>query len=134
MGGITDPIANYLTQIRNASRALKENVTIARGSKITVQITEILKQEGFIKNFKVIQDGPKKSIRIHLKYLKGKKPAMESLIRISKPGLRRYVACEEIPKVIGGLGISILSTSNGILSDRKARKQKMGGELLCTVW
>jgi small subunit ribosomal protein S8 len=134
MGVSTDTIADYLTQLRNASRALKENVTIKRGSNMMVSISEILKQEGFIQNFKVVQEGPKKLIRIHLKYKRGKKSAIQSLVRISKPGCRRYVASTEIPTVLGGLGLSILSTSKGVMSGRKARAEKVGGEFLCKVW
>lgn len=134
MGGITDPIADFLTQVRNASRALKENVTIPCGSQMTMKISEILKREGYIENFKVIQDGPRKSIRIHLKYHKDKRPAIESLVRISKPGIRRYVPSDGIPQVLGGLGISILSTSKGILTNREARSENVGGELICQVW
>ena len=133
MGVATDSVADYLTQIRNASRALKESVTL-RGSKLTIKITEILKQEGFVADYKVIEDGPKKSIRIHLKQLKGKRPVIQSLVRVSRPGLRQYVAAHEIPRVLSGLGIAILSTSKGIMTDRKARAEKLGGELLCKVW
>ena len=133
MGVATDSVADYLTQIRNASRALKESVTL-RGSKLTIKITEILKQEGFVADYKVIEDGPKKSIRIHLKQLKGKRPVIQSLVRVSRPGLRQYVAAHEIPRVLSGLGIAILSTSKGIMKDRKARAEKLGGELLCKVW
>ncbi len=103
-------------------------------SKMILRIAEIFKQEGFIENFKTIEEGSKKSIRIHLKYLKPKKPAIQSVIRISKPGLRRYVNCEEIPRVLGGLGVAIVSTSKGIMTDRQARAAKVGGELLCKVW
>ncbi|OGX05136.1 MAG: 30S ribosomal protein S8 [Omnitrophica bacterium RIFCSPLOWO2_12_FULL_50_11] len=134
MGAVTDPIADFLTQIRNASRALKESVTIERGSQLTIEISEILKREGLIESFKVIEDRPKKSIRIRLKYRSDKRPAIESLVRVSKPGIRHYVKSDEIPQVLGGLGIAILSTSKGILTDREARRQKVGGELICKVW
>lgn len=103
-------------------------------SKLNVRITEILKEEGFIENFKVAEEGIKKVIRIHLKYASGKKPVIQSLVRISKPGLRHYVGTQKIPRVLGGLGVSILSTSKGVMSDRKARAEKVGGELLCKVW
>ena len=129
----TDPIADFLTQIRNSMRAGKQMVTVP-GSKMTSRLSEILKQEGFIDNFKVIEDGKKKSIRIHLKYLKPKKPAIQSVIRISKPGLRRYVGCEDIPRVLGGLGFAIVSTSKGVMTDKQARAAKIGGELICKVW
>ncbi|OGW77410.1 MAG: 30S ribosomal protein S8 [Omnitrophica bacterium RIFCSPHIGHO2_02_FULL_49_9] len=133
MGAVTDPVADYLTRIRNASRALKETVTV-RGSKLTVTMTEILKKEGFIRNFKVIEENPRKLIRIHLKYRGGKKPAIQSIVRVSKPGLRHYVPTSEIPRVLGGLGIGILSTSKGLMTDRAARTERIGGELLCKVW
>ena len=128
----TDTIADFLTRVRNASSARKPNVTTP-GSKLLVRVAEILKEEGFIENFKPVEDGCKKSIRIHLKYL-NKKPVIQSLVRMSTPGLRRYVGHQEIPRVLGGLGVSILSTSKGIMSDRKARSEKLGGELLCQVW
>ncbi|MBI1978002.1 MAG: 30S ribosomal protein S8 [Candidatus Omnitrophica bacterium] len=129
----TDPIADFLTQIRNAARAGKANVTLP-GSKLTLKIAEILKRDGFIENFKLVEEKPKRFIRVHLKYMKGKQPAIQSLIRISKPGIRQYVNSEEIPRVLGGLGIAILSTSKGVMTDRDARTQKVGGELLCKVW
>lgn len=133
MGVSTDPISDFLTQIRNASKSNKETVTIP-GSKLTVRLTEILKQEGFIENFKTVEDGPKRFIRIHLKYLRGKQAAIQSLVRISKPGRRYYVESDAIPRVLGGLGIAIVSTSKGIITDRQARTQKVGGELICKVW
>ena len=129
----TDFIAAFLTQIRNASRAGKTNITVP-GSKLTARIAEILKQEGFLENFKVIEEGSKRMIRVHLKYIRGKQSAIQSLIRVSKPGLRRYVGSEEVPRVLGGLGVAILSTSKGIMTDREARNAKIGGELICKVW
>ena len=129
----TDPIADFLTQLRNAVHAGKTTVTIP-GSKLTLRIADILKREGFIENFKLIEDQGRRSVRIHLRYLKGKQPVIQSLVRVSKPGLRQYVGCEEIPRVLGGLGVAILSTSKGVMTDREARIQKLGGELLCKVW
>lgn len=133
MGAPTDPVADFLTRIRNASSGGKARVTTP-ASKLNVRITEILKEEGFIENFKVTEEGIKKVIRIHLKYASGKRPVIQSLVRVSKPGLRYYVGTQEIPRVLGGLGVSILSTSKGVMSDRKARAEKIGGELLCKVW
>lgn len=133
MGAPTDPISDFLTQIRNASRAGRPHVTVP-GSKAALRITEILKEEGFIENFKSAQDGVKQFIRIHLKYGRSKQPMIRSVLRVSRPGLRYYVNREEIPRVLGGLGIAILSTSKGVMTDRKARTQKIGGELLCKVW
>ena len=129
----TDFIADFLTQIRNAARAGKINITVP-GSKLTGRIAEILQREGFVENFKLVEEGSKKMIRIHLKYVRGKQSAIQSLVRISKPGLRHYVASREVPRVLGGLGVAILSTSKGIMTDREARSAKIGGELICKVW
>ncbi|MBI3316832.1 MAG: 30S ribosomal protein S8 [Candidatus Omnitrophica bacterium] len=129
----TDFIADFLTVIRNASRAHLEKVTVP-ASNAAVKIAEILKEEGFIENVKVFSEGKRRFIRIHLKYIRGKKPAIQGLKRVSRPGLRSYVGCTKIPRVQGGLGIAIVSTSKGILTDRKARESKIGGELICTVW
>lgn len=130
----TDFVADFLTQVRNASRAGKEKVT-ARTSKLTVRIAEILKEEGFIDNFKFFdEEGNKRFIRIHLKYLRGRQPAIQGIKRVSKPGRRIYVGREEIPRVVGGLGISVVSTSKGVLVDREAKKARVGGELICKVW
>ena len=129
----TDPIADFLTRIRNASRAHKLKVTVP-GSKLVLRITELLKQEGYVDNFKWIEEGSRKSIRIHLKYRVGKKPVIQSLLRMSRPGLRYYVGKEEIHRVLGGLGMSILSTSRGVITDRQARQAGVGGGLLCQVW
>lgn len=130
----TDFIADFLTVIRNASRARKDKVT-ARASKMTSRISEILKEEGFIESYKVFSEGKKQFIRVHLKYLRGgREPAIQGLQRVSKPGRRIYVGSEEIPRVLGGLGVSVVSTSKGILVDREAKKAQVGGELLCKVW
>jgi len=129
-----DFIGDFLTTIRNASKAHKEKLT-APASILTVRVAEILKEEGFVENVKPFSDGNKQFVRIHLKYLPGgKKAAIQGLKRISTPGLRRYVGCQEIPKVLGGLGIVILSTPKGVMTGRKAREAKAGGEILCTVW
>jgi small subunit ribosomal protein S8 len=101
---------------------------------MTHRIAEILTREGFIESVKWIEEGSKRFLRIHLKYVSGKRAAIQSLVRISKPGLKHYVGCGEIPRVLGGLGVAILSTSKGVMTDREARTQKIGGELLCTVW
>ncbi|HTL48144.1 MAG TPA: 30S ribosomal protein S8 [Verrucomicrobiae bacterium] len=129
----TDFIGDFLTMVRNASRAHKDKVTVP-SSKMTQRIAELLKEEGFVDQVKPFADGKKNFMRIQLKYIRGKKSAIQGLKRISKPGLRRYVGCEEIPKIQGGLGVAIVSTSKGIITDRKARQDKLGGELLCTVW
>lgn len=130
---ITDSIADGLTTIRNAARANKKSVTLPV-SKVMEALLKILLERGYIESFKVFQDKEKKFVRVHLKYKNGKEPAFQVLRRISKPGLRRYVGVDSIPRVLNGLGISILSTSKGIMSNRDARKQRVGGELLCEVW
>ncbi len=129
-----DFIGDFLTSIRNASKAHKDKLT-APASILTVRIAELLKEEGFVDNVKPFNDGNKQFVRIHLKYLAGgKKAAIQGLKRISTPGLRRYVGCDEIPKVLGGLGIVIISTPKGVMTGKQAREAKVGGELLCTVW
>lgn len=131
---MTDPIADYLTRVRNANTAMKKSVDIP-ASNIKVSLSQILKDEGFIKDFEVIseQDSVKKNIRVYLKYDQ-KTRVISGLKRISKPSLRVYVGKEEIPKVLGGLGVAVLSTSQGIMTDKKARREGMGGEVLCYVW
>lgn len=133
MASSTDFIGDFLTVIRNASRAHKEKVT-ARASNLTVRLSEILKQEGFIDNYKFFAEDQKRFVRIHLRYLRGKQPAIQGLKRISTPGRRVYVASREIPRVLGGLGVAVLSTSRGVMVDREARKARVGGEFLCKVW
>ena len=129
----TDSIADGLTVLRNAARAYKTTVTLP-ASKLMERIMTILQREGYIENFKTFNDGPKKFARVHLKYGGPKEPAFHVLKRISKPGLRRYVGVKSIPRVLNGMGLSILSTSKGIMSDGEARRQGVGGELLCEVW
>ena len=130
---LSDPIGDFLTGIRNAVQAKKETVTLP-SSKLKERICEILKDEGFIRNFKVMEDDNKKSVRIHLKYLKNNRPAIRNLQRVSRPSLRRYVASKKIPRVYNGLGVVILSTSRGVVTDTHARKEHIGGEMLCKVW
>lgn len=129
---MTDPIADMLTRIRNANQERHETVSIP-GSKIKVQIAEILKNEGFVKGYTVEEDGVKKNIVITLKY-KGNERVITGLKRISKPGLRIYAKVDEVPKVLNGLGIAILSTSQGIMTDKEARAKRVGGEVLAYVW
>lgn len=131
---MTDPIADYLTRVRNANTAMKKSVDIP-ASNIKVSLSQILKDEGFIKDFEVIKEEEtvKKNIRVYLKYDQ-KTRVISGLKRISKPSLRVYVGKEDIPKVLGGLGVAVLSTSQGIMTDKKARREGMGGEVLCYVW
>jgi small subunit ribosomal protein S8 len=129
----TDPIADMLTRIRNGSSARHEKVLVPK-SRLKVRIAEVLRDEGFIKDFLVHQDGVQGAITIVLKYSADREPAISDIKRVSKPGLRRYVPTDSIPRVLNGMGIAILSTSKGVMVDREARKQKVGGELICTVW
>lgn len=132
--GMTDPLADMLTRIRNANKAKHEKVDIP-SSNLKIQVVRILKDEGYLKNYKVIKDGKQGILRVYLKYEgETKKQVMSGLKIISRPGLRRYVQKDEIPMVLRGLGLTILSTSKGILGDKEARKLNVGGELLCSVW
>ena len=130
---ITDPIADMLTRIRNAGSAKHETVDVP-ASKMKKAIAQILLDEGYIKNYQVIDDGTQGIIRITLKYLPGKEKAIQGLRRVSKPGLRVYAGAEELPKVLRGLGIAIVSTSKGIMTDKEARNAGIGGEVLAYIW
>ena len=130
---ITDTIADMLTRIRNANSAKHPSVDIPC-SNMKKQIAQILVDEGYIKNFRVIEDNKQGIIRITLKYTENKSQVITGLRRVSKPGLRIYAGCEDMPKVMNGLGIAIVSTSKGIMTDKKARALKVGGEVLCFVW
>lgn len=130
---ITDPIADMLTRIRNAGSARHETVDVPN-SKMKKAVAEILLEEGYIKSFQLIDDGTQGVIRITLKYLPGKEKAIQGLRRVSKPGLRVYAGADELPQVLRGLGIAIISTSKGIMTDKKARAQHVGGEVLAFVW
>jgi small subunit ribosomal protein S8 len=130
---MTDPIADMLTRIRNAVQAGKAELDVP-ASNIKTAIARILKEEGFIKNYKVLKNNPQGTIQIQLKRPDGEESVFHELKKISKPGLRVYVGSEEIPSVKNGLGIAILSTSKGILTDRQCRKEHIGGEVLCSIW
>ena len=130
---ITDSIADMLTRIRNATAAKHDTVDIP-ASNMKKAIAKILLDEGYIKNIHMINDGKQGIIRIHLKYGAGKAPAIQGLRRISKTGLRIYTSCEDCPKVLKGLGVAILSTSKGVMTDKNARKENVGGEVLAYVW
>jgi len=130
---MSDPIADMLTRIRNAGSARHETVDIPN-SKMKKAIAEILLEEGYIKSFQLIDDGTQGVIRVTLKYLPGKEKAIQGLRRVSKPGLRVYAGADELPRVLRGLGIAIISTSKGIMTDKKARAQHVGGEVLAFVW
>ena len=130
---VSDPIADMLTRIRNGAMARHDSVTVP-SSKMKVSIAKILKQEGYIGAYEVLDNGIKRDIKITLKYQDRNKPMIMGLKRMSKPGLRVYVQHNEIPRVFGGMGIAILSTSRGVVPSYKAWKQGLGGELLCYVW
>ena len=130
---ISDPIADMLTRVRNASRARHTEV-IVPASRTKREIARILKEEGFIADVAEEQDGTMPVLRITLKYVDGKVPVVSGLKRISKPGLRVYAQKTDIPRVLGGLGVAIISTSQGLLTDRQARKRSVGGEVLAFVW
>lgn len=130
---MTDPIADMLTRIRNANSVKHESVDIP-SSKLKVELARILKEEGFIREYKVIDDGKQGTLRVYLKYTAQKGQVIQGLKRISKPGLRVYANKDEVPRVLGGLGLAILSTSKGVLTDKDARKEGVGGEVICYVW
>ena len=130
---ISDVIADMLTRIRNANNAKHESVDVP-ASKVKKGIAEILLNEGDIKSYQVIDDGRQGVIRITLKYLPGKVKVIQGLRRVSKPGLRIYSNCEDMPRVMNGMGIAIISTSKGIMTDKQARKENVGGEVLAFVW
>ena len=130
---ITDPIADMLTRIRNANSAKHERVDIP-ASNMKKAIAEILLEEGYIKNYEVVADDKQGMIHVELKYGPGKTRIIQGLRRVSKPGLRVYAAKEDMPRVMRGLGIAIVSTSKGVMTDKKARKENVGGEVLAFVW
>jgi small subunit ribosomal protein S8 len=130
---LADPIADMLTRVRNAIQARHAKVDVP-SSKLKVEIARILKEEGYILNYKLTEEGPRKLIRIYLKYALGNQPVISKLQRTSKPGCRVYVGSKDIPRVLGGLGINILTTPKGVMTGAAARKAGVGGELLCSVW
>ena len=130
---MTDPIADFLTRIRNGNMVMHEKVE-APSSKAKVAIAEILKSEGYIKNYESVDDGKQGILRIYLKYGPKKEKVITGIKRISKPGLRVYVKKDEVPKVLGGLGTAIVSTSQGVMTDKRARKEGLGGEVICYIW
>ncbi|MBU4305857.1 MAG: 30S ribosomal protein S8 [Candidatus Omnitrophica bacterium] len=130
---ITDPIADMLTVIRNAQAVKKEKVDFP-SSKLKVEILKLVKAHGYIVDYRRIEDGKQGILRVYLRYAKNKDGVITGLKRISTPGCRRYVDKEKIPRVLGGMGMAIMSTPKGILSDKEARHQKLGGEVLCYIW
>ena len=130
---LTDPVADFLTRIRNAHRAKHQKLD-APASKLKSEIARILKEEGYIANYKAAEENGMKVLRVYLKYGPNNEPVIRDLKRISRPGARRYLGSADIRPVVGGLGISILTTPKGLMSGRTARKSKIGGEILCEVW
>ena len=130
---MTDPIADFLTRVRNASHARHEQVDIP-ASRVKEAIARILREEGFIQGFERIDEGPQGVLRVHLKYGPERKRVLMGLRRISRPGLRVYARRDQMPRVLGGLGIAVVSTSKGIVTDAEARRLGLGGEVLCYIW
>ncbi len=130
---VTDPVADMLTRIRNANKARFEKVDIP-SSKLKINIARILRDEGYIRNYKEIEDNKQGILQIFLKYDSNRKPVVSEIRRISKPSRRIYVNKDDIPRIKSGLGLAILSTSKGLLADKEARKQGIGGEIICSFW
>lgn len=130
---MTDPIADFLTRIRNGNMVMHETVEVP-SSKVKLSIADIMKQEGYIKEYEYIEDDKQGVIRIYLKYGPNKQKVITGIKRISKPGLRVYVRKDEVPRVLGGLGTAVISTSRGLMTDKRARKEGLGGEVICYIW
>jgi small subunit ribosomal protein S8 len=130
---MTDPIADFLTRIRNANMAYHEKVEVP-ASRVKRAMAEILKNEGYIKDYEYIEDGKQGILRIYLKYGPNKERVITGLKRISRPGLRIYAKKDQLPRVLGGLGIAVISTSKGIMTDKQARQEGLGGEVICYIW
>ena len=130
---LTDPVADLLTRIRNAVSARQQKLDVP-ASKLKMEIARILKEEGYISNFKATEENGRKVLRVYLKYSSNNDAAITNLARVSRPGCRVYVGHTEIPRVLGGLGINILTTPKGVMTGRQARKSGLGGEILCEVW
>ncbi len=132
MSAVTDPVADYLTRIRNAQKARHPHVDVP-ASKLKRAMTQILMDKGYVKNYLNVDDGKQGLIRIYLKYMRGGQPVIQRLERVSKPGLRRYVGADDLPRVMNGLGVAIVSTSQGVMTDKEARRAGIGGEVLAYV-
>lgn len=130
---MTDPIADFLTRIRNANTVRQDKVEVP-ASRIKQGLANILKDEGFIKDVEYIEDGKQGILRLYLKYGSNREKVITGLKRISKPGLRVYARKDQVPKVLGGLGVAVVSTSKGLMTDKQARKEGLGGEILCYIW
>ncbi|NQT24162.1 30S ribosomal protein S8 [candidate division KSB1 bacterium] len=130
---MTDPIADYLTRIRNACMARHSKVDIP-ASNLLKKVTQILQDEGYIRSFTTVEDSKQGTIRIYLKYDKDKKPIIEGISRASRPGLRQYVGVKKLPRVLNGLGIAVMTTPKGVMTEKKAKQASVGGEVLCYIW
>ena len=130
---VTDPIADFLTVIRNGLRARHKSVETP-SSKLKVQMAQILRDEGYIASFRLMEEGTKKRVELRMKYGANNEPTISHIQRVSRPGRRVYVGSREVPKVLGGMGISILTTPKGVMTGKSARQQKVGGEVLCEIW
>lgn len=130
---MSDPVADFLTRVRNGNMVMHETVEVP-SSKVKMAIAGIMKNEGYIREFEYVQDGKQGIIRVYLKYGPNKTRVITGIKRISKPGLRVYVQKDEIPKVLGGLGTAVISTSKGLMTDKVARKEGLGGEVICYIW
>lgn len=130
---MTDPIADFLTRIRNAVMAGKDRVDVP-ASRLKLELAKILKEEGFIRTFKVLEEGPQGTIRLYLRYSPEGEPAIHGIERVSRPGRRVYMGVDELPSVRRGIGIAVVSTSKGLMTDARARELRVGGEVMCKVW
>jgi small subunit ribosomal protein S8 len=130
---MTDPVADFLTRVRNAVQVGKDRCDVP-ASKLKLHLSKIFQEEGFIRTFKVLEEGPQGTIRLYLRYTTEGEPAIRGLERISRPGLRVYRGVEELPSVRGGIGVAVISTSKGLMTDAKAREARLGGEVLCRIW
>ncbi len=130
---MTDPIADYLTRVRNSLAAGKDRCDVP-ASRIKLELSKILQEEGFIRSFKVVDEGPQPTLRVYLRYSSEGEPAIHGLERVSRPGRRVYRTVGELPKIRGGIGVAVVSTSKGLMTDAKAREMRIGGEVMCRVW
>jgi len=130
---MTDPIADFLTRVRNAVQVGRDRCDVP-ASKIKLELAKILQEEGFIRTFKVLEEGPQGTLRVYLRYSHDGEPTIHGLQRVSRPGLRVYRGVEKLPVVRGGIGVAVISTSKGLMTDVKAREQRLGGEIMCRVW
>ena len=130
---MTDPVSDFLTRIRNAT-SVRHDRADAPASKMKLEIAKILKQEGYIRTFKMIEEGPQGTLRIYLKYADDGEPVIHGLRRVSRPGLRVYRGVEDLPRVRNGLGVAVISTNRGVVTDEQARGLQVGGEVLCEIW